>query len=101
MPRALCIHVRDLAQETSAAGVVCVFVCVFVCVCVYRTHTHTQEISAAGVISNRYIKMFEVQDEDDEGRPSPMTCVAIRCVCVCVCVCMHVCMCVCVCVRPP
>ena len=26
---------------------------------------------------NRYIKMFEMVDEDDEGRPSPMTCVAI------------------------
>jgi WD40 repeat protein len=35
------------------------------------------QVSAAGVISNRYIKMHEMMDEDDEGRPSPMTCVAV------------------------
>ena len=36
-----------------------------------------QETSSAGTVFNRYIRMFEIQDEDDEGRPSPMTCVAI------------------------
>jgi WD40 repeat protein len=35
------------------------------------------EQSGGGQIFNRYVKMFEIQDEDDEGRPSPMTCVAI------------------------
>jgi hypothetical protein len=36
-------------------------------------------LTYAGIVFNRYIKMFEMVDEDDEGRPSPMTCVAIRC----------------------
>ena len=29
-----------------------------------------RETTSAGIVFNRYIRMFEIQDEDDEGRPT-------------------------------